>query len=186
MVRPVSTSPTLAPVPADLAQLRRHESQRSLTFYGVASEHQEYAGLPDGMLSAHIGSLELHIGRLVAAHGITELVTAGPDGYDGHPDHIAVHHAALSAARTALRAGLDVRLYALNNLHRGEVKVRGNTARKLGAMAFHVSQTVGSDLLRWGGSDLYTPLIIRGETYDVLSGDLLTDTTRTMASDRAA
>jgi hypothetical protein len=59
-------------------------------------------------------------------------------------------------------------MYALWGLaadHRGELRFRGATATKLGAMAVHASQKQHPNLLFWGNTSMYTPLILAGEIY---------------------
>jgi LmbE family N-acetylglucosaminyl deacetylase len=137
-------------------------------------------GLPDGELLEHILYIQHAIGLLVARHHISRILTTGEDGYDGHRDHIAMHIAAAGAAKAA-----GIEIWALNSRHRGEQKVSGDRDRKLGAMACHSTQKADPDLVHWGGTDAYTPLIVGPETYDIVPGKA-TGMTRTQVLARAA
>lgn len=119
-------------------------------------------------------------------HAVTRIITTGAEGYDGHPDHIAAHIAALGAALDTAHKGQYAELWALHADHAGVITVQGDTNRKLEAMACHASQRVHPDLRCWGDSSRYTPLIIGPETYDVISMTELTDMIQTMALDQAA
>jgi LmbE family N-acetylglucosaminyl deacetylase len=170
-----------APVPADLAARRRRESQASLSFYGV--RNQIYLELPDGELWPNIAYLQQALGEVIAREEISRVVTTGKKGYDKHPDHIALHAAAVEAARAASLAGQDIEVWALIDRHEGEQKMFGDISLKLGAMALHRTQRVHPDLTLWGGSTLYTPLILGPETYDVITSEQLIGTTQTKAAD---
>lgn len=95
--------------------------------------------------------------------------TTGPDGYDGHTDHIAVHDAAVASTAVLRRLGYETVLWALASDHQGELQVTGEFARKAGAVMMHGSQVVAK-LPHWGGTELYTPLIIGAETYQAVPG----------------
>lgn len=128
---------------------------------------------------------------LVIGHDIGQIMTLGADGYDHHPDHIASHMAAESAART-LRTlyGRDLGMLTLNSTHRGHDAVESTPflrQRKLGALASHQSQfpveplsersgtkhhvaiegfAIDADF--WNNFADYQALIMQGETYDVV------------------
>lgn len=131
---------------------------------GVPLRRQIYLGLPDGNLAGHGNQLAEHIGAIVDAIQPAHIYTTGPDGYDGHGDHIAVHAATLQAA-----AG-EQTIWGLAADHQGALSVTGNTNRKLGALSFHASQRVTQDMTRWGDTDVYTPLIVGAETYNPVDG----------------
>lgn len=122
---------------------------------------------------------------LITKHGTSRVVTTGEHGYDYHPDHIALHVAAVAASREVFLSGHQVEIWALNREHRGASVVWGDPGRKLGAMTCHATQKVHHDLLRWGGTDTYTPLITGPETYDVLPASAI-DTIHTRAQEQAA
>jgi LmbE family N-acetylglucosaminyl deacetylase len=169
--------------PAELAVSRRQQSQNSLLLYGIPLHNQFYLELPDGNLWSHVPLIQQALGTLISTHDISRLVTTGADGYDGHPDHIAMYFAALGAAHTAALDGRNIEVWALNSSHEGERVIRGDSNRKLEAMACHTSQIRNpDDLTLWGGSKLYTPLIIGPETYDVTFVGRPTDMMYTPAS----
>lgn len=134
---------------------------------------------------AHIPRLQQALRLFVMTHGISRLVTTGEHGYDNHPDHIAMHIAAVAAARLVHLSGHGVEVWALNREHRGTFAVWGDRDRKLGAIGCHSTQKVHPDLLHWGGTDTYTPLIAGPETYDALLNEVI-DRTHTKALEQAA
>lgn len=82
--------------------VRRWEAAASLTTLGVR-DHR-WLGLPDGGLAD--ADEAAHVERLVAVVDEVQpdtLLTFGPDGTTGHPDHIAVGRWATTAARAAAR-----------------------------------------------------------------------------------
>jgi LmbE family N-acetylglucosaminyl deacetylase len=147
-------------------------------------QNQLYLELPDGKLMQQIPRLQYVLGLLAATHGITRLVTTGEEGYDKHPDHIATYIAAVGAALEARLHGRELEVWGLNSRHCGELAIYGDRERKLGAIACHATQKAHPDLTFWGGTPLYTPLILGPETYDLSPG--LTDTTHTRVAGLAA
>jgi LmbE family N-acetylglucosaminyl deacetylase len=91
--------------------LRERELRSSLAVAGVFSHH--VLGHPDGACTAvpaerAVGQLE----RILYAIRPDTIVTFGPDGITGHPDHIAVHR----WVRTAwARTGIGRLLYAAHS-----------------------------------------------------------------------
>lgn len=87
--------------PARLGALRRHELRAGLAALDVEEHH--VIGLPDGGCDRFDGT------RLVAAAiervRPTTVVTFGPDGFTGHPDHIAVSEWTTRAWHATGRAG---------------------------------------------------------------------------------
>jgi LmbE family N-acetylglucosaminyl deacetylase len=158
---------------------RRTESQQGLLHYGIPLDRQFYAAHPDGKLQLLLPRLHSFLSNIIFDYEPEQVVTAGEDGYDGHPDHVATHMAALAAVADARELGMPVELLGLSNTHTGEIALQGNQALKLGAVAFHASQTVHPDLTRWGDTDLYAPLFTV-ETYDIVPTDII-DTRQTMA-----
>lgn len=83
---------------AELGATRRLEDQRGWEVVGRVPDRHEFFGLPDGGLeglpSGHLASL---IAEVFAEERPDVVVTAGPDGVTGHPDHIAVGAAATAA-----------------------------------------------------------------------------------------
>ena len=55
-------------------------------------------GLPDGDLAAHVDTMAALVARHMALQRSTSLVSLGPDGVYGHPDHLAVWRACRMAA----------------------------------------------------------------------------------------
>ncbi len=157
----------------DLATRRRIESEVALSTYGIKSHYGE---LPDGHLAKwhkdyyrHIMGITLV--SLVHKHDITAIATPGATGFDGHPDHIAVHHAAITARDILRSNGRDVTLLELNAEDAGELVVPVRRPRKLSALALHASQM---PLTPAGVLDpaflqqypVYTPLLTH-ETYNI-------------------
>lgn len=132
---------------------------------GVPLGRQVYLGLADGNLEEQATVLTESVQDAVDWIKPDRVITTGLDGYDGHPDHIATHMAAVSVADAMSIVGYDVMILALSAGHTGEVHLLGDIDRKLGAMGLHASQVVVPDLLQWGGTDLYTPLVTEGEAY---------------------
>jgi LmbE family N-acetylglucosaminyl deacetylase len=145
---------------------RRLESVDGLSKLGVPEDHQYYLDLSDGGLTDAIGELTARLQELFGETGIARIFTAGPDGYDGHPDHIAAHKAAVSFCTGLRQSGHEVTLFGLVSDHTGELRITGDQAQKTAALAAHVSQSVTPDITRWGNVDIYTPLIVDAETYD--------------------
>jgi LmbE family N-acetylglucosaminyl deacetylase len=56
-------------------------------------------GLPDGSLAAHESEGRARVGELLDEIRPDTILTFGPDGATGHPDHIAVHRWATEAWR---------------------------------------------------------------------------------------
>jgi LmbE family N-acetylglucosaminyl deacetylase len=75
--------------PARLARRRRREMANSLRSLGVREHH--WLGYPDGGCDevADASAIDA-IGRIVDAVRPDTIVTFGPDGMTGHPDHCAV------------------------------------------------------------------------------------------------
>lgn len=131
-----------------------------------------YGELPDSKLhdSEHRTRLENHIVALVRKENIKAIATLGLNGYCGHSDHVAAHHAALGAQqRLAAEAGIRVPILALNHDHQGELLVPVDAKTKLAALAIHQSQF--GFLAESGelpaGYAMYNPLFSL-ETYDVI------------------
>jgi LmbE family N-acetylglucosaminyl deacetylase len=131
----------------------------------VPLRNQIYLELPDGELSDHIDVITSHITSVMCDVSPRRVFTTGTDGYDGHPDHIGVHDAAMQATQVMRALGQEAIAWALAANHEGELRVGGRQDRKVGAMALHLSQRTTRDMTRWGNTDLYTPLIVGAETY---------------------
>ncbi len=119
--------------------------------------------MPDGELADHIPQLREAIQELLADTAISTIVTLDEDGYDHHPDHIAVHDAVTGL--TPDGGNRQRRLWLLDSAHQGEHIVTGDPKRKLGAMACHTSQfDLVNDAAYWTQTSPYAPLFTR-ETY---------------------
>lgn len=157
----------------DLATRRRIESEVALSTYGIKSHYGE---LPDSRLAGwHRGYYRHIMGimlvSLVHKHDITAIATPGAGGFDGHPDHIAVHEAAVDARDILRSTGRDVTLLELNADDAGELVVPVHHPRKFSALALHASQMPLTpegivDPVFLQQHPIYTPLL-RRETYDV-------------------
>jgi LmbE family N-acetylglucosaminyl deacetylase len=121
-------------------------------------------GLPDGSINRG-GQLQASVNEVAFDFGPNRIFTLGSLGYDLHPDHIASHEAALGAVSLLRDAGNEVEAWSLNSDHEGEFQ-GGDYWQKTGAIALHASQTVSPDLDHWGGTDLYTPLVVKGEHFE--------------------
>lgn len=81
-----------------LGAVRRHEDVAGWRAIGRLPDRHEWLGLPDGGLAAlPRGQLESMCAAVLAEERPDVVMTFGPDGITGHPDHIAVG-AASSAA----------------------------------------------------------------------------------------
>lgn len=74
--------------PSTLADTREEELIAACEHLRI--ERPQFWGLPDGELHLHRGE-ERRIQQLIAAEQPDLLLSLGPDGAYGHPDHIAVH-----------------------------------------------------------------------------------------------
>jgi LmbE family N-acetylglucosaminyl deacetylase len=91
--------------PERLGRVRRWEAAAAMAVLGVV-EH-EVLGLPDGSLADHEAAGVAWVGRLIDEVRPDTILTFGPDGITGHPDHVAVHRWVL---RAWLRRGRPGRL----------------------------------------------------------------------------
>jgi N-acetylglucosamine malate deacetylase 2 len=109
-------------VPGDLGALREAELRAALTTLGVGdvTVWDEHDFVPDGErgLAEHPGlaaiardDLARRVAVEIARVAPRAVVTFGPNGANGHPDHVATH-LAVTAALEHLGARDDVRLYA--------------------------------------------------------------------------
>lgn len=91
--------------PRRLGQVRRWEAAAAMAVLGV-TEHRIH-DLPDGSLADHEEEGVAWAGALLEATAPDTVLTFGPDGATGHPDHIAVHRWTTEAWR---RRGRGARL----------------------------------------------------------------------------
>lgn len=89
------TSDPITWPPERLGRVRRWEAAAAMAVLGVV-EH-EVLGLPDGSLAEHEAAGVSWVGRLIDEVRPDTILTFGPDGITGHPDHIAVHRWVLGA-----------------------------------------------------------------------------------------
>ncbi len=95
--------PLQAP-PERLAAVRTAEMAASLAVLGVAEHH--WLDLPDGGCAALAPEPQIaRIAALITAIGPDTVLTFGPDGETGHPDHIAVSTWTTAAFRRAAAPG---------------------------------------------------------------------------------
>ena len=81
-----------------LGSVRRQEDLAGWDAVGRQPDRHEWLGLPDGGLATlPEGLLEQRIASILAEECPDVVLTFGPDGITGHPDHIAVGTAATSA-----------------------------------------------------------------------------------------
>ncbi len=148
---------------------RRSESQAGLTSLGLYADNLHYPDLPDGQLSdpTIFTQLTADITTFIRTHHITRAVTLGPDGGDGHPDHIAVHQAVVAACGSlaAESPASPPEILALNAHHAGTHIIPATPATraaKLRALAANASQFPNVTNI----PDLYHPYL-NAETYDL-------------------
>ena len=84
-----------------LGAIRREEDRRSWEVVGRPPDRHEWLGLPDGGVEAHRAELEARLLEIMAEERPDVVLTFGPDGVTGHPDHVAVGAATDAAFHTA-------------------------------------------------------------------------------------
>ena len=94
--------------PEELGAIREAELNDSLTILGVDEHH--WLDYPDGGC-AEVDPVEAtaKISSIMQAVRPDSVLTFGPDGHTGHPDHIAVHHWTAAAFEASAQPG--ARLY---------------------------------------------------------------------------
>ena len=80
-----------------LGAVRRAEDRRSWEMVGRVPDRHEWLGLPDGGLEGHNDELCAALTEILIKERPDVVLTFGPDGITGHPDHIAVGHATTTA-----------------------------------------------------------------------------------------
>jgi LmbE family N-acetylglucosaminyl deacetylase len=75
--------------PARLGPVRRWEAAAAMAVLGV--DDHRLLGLPDGDLAAYDAEGIVLVGALLDELAPDTILTFGPDGATGHPDHLAVH-----------------------------------------------------------------------------------------------
>ena len=103
--------------PTRLARTRTWELESSLAALGVREHH--WLDYPDGeCASAHAPTAIASVRSIIEAVRADTVVTFGPDGMTGHPDHITVGRWATVAATRAV--GRPRLLYATKTAHWAE------------------------------------------------------------------
>ena len=81
-----------------LGAVRREEDRRAWVALGRAPDRHEWFGYPDGGLAdADFDELKRRIAAILAEERPDVVVTFGPDGITGHPDHIVISRATTEA-----------------------------------------------------------------------------------------
>lgn len=151
---------------------RRSECQAACgKVLGVPLERQMYFGLPDGELSRVRNQLRLaeHLGACMVRYDIRHLVTPGIEGFDGHPDHIAVHRSALLASAIMWLRGRRIRVWALRPDNNGAIRVPVNPGRKQSAINHYASQFSKDPEARAAQLATYQRLMHDCESYSPVS-----------------
>lgn len=113
---------------------RRDEMARSLGFLGISAGQQYHLALPDTELQ-HMDNYRELVAETSAyayVHGTKAIITVGEVGAN-HPDHRAVHSAAVASTLELHTAGLDTTIWALSHLGNGDVYIpfAGNFKQEL-------------------------------------------------------
>lgn len=87
-------APGVDATPETLAAVRREESRRGWLAAGVAPARHDFLGLPDGRLpDAPFDELVDTVARFLDEERPAVVMTFGPDGVTGHPDHVTIGRA---------------------------------------------------------------------------------------------
>lgn len=119
---------------------RRLEAMRALVLAGVPIHRQHYFGFTDGQLAAKHPHLARRLAGIIIENEIAAVFTPGQEGFDGHPDHIAVHRAAVDAAQLIL---WTPQVWGLNR-SQGQVGLAVDSAQKLRVVGEHATQFPGA------------------------------------------
>lgn len=91
---------------ATLGAVRRDEDERAWRTLGRPPDRHEWFGYPDGAVAeAPFGELMDRITDLLADERPDVVLTFGPDGITGHPDHITIGRATTEAFLTLADGG---------------------------------------------------------------------------------
>lgn len=82
--------------PEDLPDIRISEARAALERLGIPAENLHFWGFPDARLQDYAAPLRRRLGDLIAELQPEQLLV--PFRYDRHPDHLALHRAALAVA----------------------------------------------------------------------------------------
>jgi N-acetylglucosamine malate deacetylase 2 len=95
--------------PSQAAALRKNELGTAAAILGVA--RLEFLDYPDGNLAgAEAGEVISRLVGIMEAEAPQAVITFGPDGISGHPDHIAIYRFTTQAVR---QASIKAQLYYL-------------------------------------------------------------------------
>lgn len=157
-----ATNGSKSPVPAfewigsssaDLPSIRRAEAQSALDVLGIPEQNRQFLDFPDGELQHNVSNVQ-H-----ALAGLLERVRPShvfiPFRFDRHPDHVALHAAAMRASssirqpiqvveyfvyyRWRLLPGGDIRKI-IQPEHLVRIDISGQSQRKQRALECYVSQ----------------------------------------------
>ena len=84
-----------------LAELRKEEALRAIHELGYSASTARFLGLPDGSLSSFQADIMAALKATCDKHSACILLA--PSRFDAHPDHLAVHKAAISAVAALVR-----------------------------------------------------------------------------------
>jgi LmbE family N-acetylglucosaminyl deacetylase len=98
---PVPAFDWIGSTSADLPTIRRAEARAALDVLGIPEQNRQFLDFPDGQLQQNVSDVQ-H-----ALEGLLERVRPShvfvPFRFDRHPDHIALHAAAVGASRSLPR-----------------------------------------------------------------------------------
>jgi N-acetylglucosamine malate deacetylase 2 len=95
--------------PSQTAALRKNELRAAASILGVA--RLEFLDYPDGNLAAaDAGEVVSRLVAIMEKEAPQVVITFGPDGISGHPDHIAIYRFTTQAVR---QSNINTRLYHL-------------------------------------------------------------------------
>lgn len=139
--------------PEDLPDIRIREAREALGQLGIPLENLHFWGFPDARLHEYAAPLRQRLGDLIAELQPDQLLV--PFRYDRHPDHLALHRAALAVAeglerpaiveyfvyyRWQLLPGKDLRRF-ISPDKLWQVDISGQAALKQQALQCYRSQT---------------------------------------------
>ncbi len=151
-----------------------HEAAKRL---GVKQTRLHLLHLPDGQVKTHIHDMVDELGELLRAENVTIAATTGPQGYDKHPDHIAVDTAMVKAIQLLdKKRRRKLLLLRLDSRNRGSIVFPVDTQNKIWATIGHFSQFPGVRVLgklllpRQTKEYLahYKTLVYKKETYNAI------------------
>lgn len=102
--------------PEELGEARRREARDGWAAIGRLPDRHEWFGLPDGGLALHpFEDLVDRIAAVIDSERPDVVMTFGPDGISGHPDHIVISNATTAAFHRLVGTGAGL----LRLLHGG-------------------------------------------------------------------